>query len=90
MKYNAANSNIIELSKEVIHMFDFVGFKKYLEENGYKQKFVAQKANINETAFSAIATGKIKCSLENYIAICQALSVPLGKFISNTNQAAVS
>lgn len=66
-------------------MFDYVAFKKYLDDNGYKQKYVAQKANINEANFSAIVTGKNKCSLENYVAICQALKVKFGAFI-NTDE----
>ena len=63
-------------------MFDYIAFKKYLDDNGYKQKYVAQKANINEANFSAIVTGKNKCSLENYVAICQVLQVKFGTFIN--------
>ncbi len=70
-------------------MFDYIAFKKYLDDNGYKQKFVAQKANINETNFSAIVTGKNKCSLENYVAICQALKLKFGTFINLPEQTAM-
>lgn len=63
-------------------MFDYTAFKQYLEDNGYKQKFIAQRAGINEAAFSAIVTGKIKCSLENYVGICKALDLPFGSFIN--------
>ncbi|MBQ9498275.1 MAG: helix-turn-helix domain-containing protein [Selenomonadaceae bacterium] len=41
-----------------------------------------KKPTINEANFSAIVTGKNKCSLENYIAICQALKVKFGTFIN--------
>ena len=69
-------------------MIDYLAFKQYLDDNGYKQKFVAQKANINEAAFSAIVNGKNKCSLENYISICRALNLPLGVFINDEDSAA--
>lgn len=70
-------------------MFDFVAFKKYIEENGIKQKFVAQQAQIADATLSAIATGRVKCSLESYVAICKALSVPFGMFLDTDIQPAV-
>ncbi len=69
-------------------MFDFVALKKFIEDNGYKQKFVAQKADVSENAFSAILLGKMKCSLETYVSICRVLNVPLGTFINFPNIAA--
>ena len=66
-------------------MFDFVAFKAYLDENGIKQNFVAQKAQIADATLSAIATGRAKCTLENYVNICKALAVPFGKFIDANN-----
>lgn len=67
-------------------MFNYVAFKQYLNENGIKQKFIAQKTDIREFTFSAIVTGKIKCSLENYVNICKALEVPLGTFIDDLDE----
>lgn len=62
-------------------MFDYINFKKFLDENGFKQKFIAQKAQITESAMSDILTGRRKCSLEEYVNICQVLKMPFGKFI---------
>lgn len=64
-------------------MFDCAGFKNYLEENGYKQKFIAAKINVTEASLSAILTGRMKCSLETYVNICHALEIPFGKFIKD-------
>lgn len=69
-------------------MFDFVAFKKFIEDNGYKQKFIAQKADVSETALSSILSGKAKCSLETYVNICKALDVPLGTFLCDPDIAA--
>lgn len=69
-------------------MFDFVAFKKFIEDNGYKQKFIAQKADVSEAMFSAILSGKAKCSLETYVNICKTLEVPLGTFLRNPDIAA--
>ena len=69
-------------------MFDFVSFKKFIEDNGYKQKFIAQKADVSEAVFSAILSGKTKCSLETYVNICKALDVPFGTFLRDPNIAA--
>lgn len=64
-------------------MFDYTGLKNYLEENGYKQKFIAAKLDITESALSAILNGKIKCSLETYVNFCRVLEIPFGKFIKD-------
>lgn len=63
-------------------MFDYINFKQYLEDNGYKQKFIAAKINLDETSLSDILRGKRKCSLENYVNICRVLNLPFGKFIN--------
>lgn len=65
-------------------MFDYIAFKKYLEDNGLKQRFVAQQVKITDAVLSAILTGRTKCSLENYVTICQTLSLPFGSFIKDT------
>ena len=62
-------------------MFDYNGLKEYLENNGIKQSFVATKINISPAMLNAILTGRVKCSLESYVAICKTLDFPLGKFL---------
>ena len=63
-------------------MFDFNKLKQYLDDNGIKQAFIAQKLNLTEATFSAIITGRTKCSLDNYVNICFVLGVPFGEFIN--------
>ena len=62
-------------------MFDYIAFKQYLDDNGIKQKFIAQQAQIADTVLSSILNGRYKCSLENYVNICRALALPFGSFI---------
>ncbi|MBR4641546.1 MAG: helix-turn-helix transcriptional regulator [Selenomonadaceae bacterium] len=69
-------------------MFDYVAFKSYIEENGLKQKFLAQRLGVSEQTLSGILSGRVKCSLEIYVGICRALSLPLGKFINEPDTAA--
>lgn len=71
-------------------MFDYVAFKNYLEENGYKQKFIAQKINLTDAVFSAIVTGKTRCSLEAYVGICKTLMVPFGTFLNTDDSTQLS
>lgn len=68
-------------------MFDYIGFKNYLEEKGYKQRFIAAKADITEIALSEILNGRRKCSLENYVKFCRVLGLPFGQFINTATSA---
>ena len=65
------------------YMFDINSLRAYIAESGIKQKVIARKAGINESAFSLIMTGKRKCSAEEYARICFALGVPAQTFIRN-------
>lgn len=69
-------------------MFDYEALRKYLEDNGLKQKFISQKTGIAESTLSAILSGKRKCSLDEYITLCQSLSVPFSTFINSSESAA--
>ena len=64
-------------------MFDYIALKQYLDDKGLKQKFIAEKTGISETALSAILAGKRKCSLDEYIKLCQFLAVPFMSFTNN-------
>lgn len=63
-------------------MFDRNAVKKMIEDNGIKQKAVAERADITERQFSLILSGKRKCDIEEYVRICMALNVPVTTFIS--------
>ena len=69
-------------------MFDRVAFKKYIDDNGIKQAFIAQKLNLSEATFSAIVTGRVKFPLEAYVELCRLLRVPFRTFIADPDTAA--
>ena len=50
-----------------------VQIRKYIEENGLKQVYVARKAGIDEGVFNAILCGRTKLSVERLQAISKAL-----------------
>lgn len=55
--------------------------KDYLEENGIKQAFVAEKANITPSQMSDICNKGRSIDCATYYKICRALNVPLEKFL---------
>lgn len=55
--------------------------RTYLEENGLKQKTVAQKAGVPNSTFNAILNGKRTLYAEDLRAICLALNVSPELFI---------
>jgi len=55
--------------------------KNLITEKGYRQKFVAKKIGLTESAFSAILSGKRKCGLEAYARLCMFLEVPFDYFV---------
>lgn len=72
-------------------MFDRNAIKKMIEEKGYKQKVIAEKAEITERQLSLILSGKRKCDVEEYVRICSALGVPIATFIfESTKQTSAS
>ncbi len=62
-------------------MFDRKAMKKMITEKGYKQKIIAERAQISERQLSLILSGKRKCDVEEYVRICTALEVPIQTFI---------
>lgn len=55
--------------------------RNYIDENGYKQKVIAEKAGISVVTFNAIMNGKRTLYAEDLKAICIALNVSPEKFI---------
>lgn len=62
-------------------MFQYWRLKQFIEERGLIQKFVAQKTGIEEVALSNILNGRQRCSLENYVKLCNFFNVPFDSFI---------
>lgn len=54
--------------------------KKYLDENGIKYSFVAEKIGMPMNMFSPLLSGKRKMSAEEYLLICNAIGVDAGYF----------
>lgn len=54
---------------------------EYLRDNGIKQEYVAEKANLSSVAMSNLANGKRGLDVEEYVRICQALGVSTDLFM---------
>lgn len=55
--------------------------KKYIDENGIIQSFVAERANMRTDAFSNAMNGKRKITIDEYVRICGALRQPASRFL---------
>ena len=55
--------------------------KIYLENKGIKQKFVADKTGLSESAMSDFCNEKRKVDAVEYYLICKALQLPLDYFL---------
>ena len=69
-------------------MFQYWRLKQFIEERGLIQKFVAQKTGIEEVALSNILNGRQRCSLENYVKLCNFFNVPFDSFIDTVVEGA--
>ena len=49
--------------------------KEYIESNGLKQTFVAEKSGIDIATLNAILNGKIRLTVDRLKLICEALDV---------------
>ena len=58
--------------------------KEYLEINGVKQSFVAEKAGIDNAIFNNILNGKQRLTVDRLLLICKALNVK-PEFFLNEN-----
>lgn len=56
--------------------------KKYIEEIGLKQKYIASETNIDESRLCLILQGKRNMKAGEYANICKALKVPMDKFLT--------
>lgn len=63
-------------------MFDRIKLQDYIENIGVKQKTISQKTGISETALCNILSGKRKCEVNEFLAICKAIRVSPTKFIA--------
>lgn len=61
--------------------FNHCAMRLHIEKSGIKQKYVANKANIDESSLSLILNGKRKCAVDEYLRLCSALDVTFSEFI---------
>lgn len=73
------------MKKEGDKMFNFKKMKSFFEEQGVKQKFIAQKTGIAEATLSLIMQGKRKYTIEEYVKICKFAGCSFDAFIDNEN-----
>lgn len=62
--------------------------KKYLVENGISQSFVSEKTGIKRGTLNYMLNGSRRICVDEYVAICQALSIPFDYFIDMSNKSA--
>ena len=55
--------------------------RNYLDENGIKRTFLAQRVGMSDSALSDALNEKRKIYAEEYYLICKALNVPMSKFV---------
>ena len=60
--------------------------KEYLDQNGTKYSFVAEKANIPAPVMSIILSGNRDIKILEYYRICKVLQVPFEKFIEEEEE----
>lgn len=66
-------------------MYVYEKVRAYIDNQGYKQVTVAQKAGISKTTFNAIMNGKRTMYADDLSAICIALNVSPEMFIEVGN-----
>lgn len=57
--------------------------KGYVDEKGLSQKLIAENMNTTESKVSLLLNGKCRMTVDNYIALCKAMAVPITKFIKD-------
>lgn len=55
--------------------------KEYIQERGIMQRFLAEKAGIDDSKMSKILNGARDIGLIEYYKVCQALGVPMETFV---------
>lgn len=60
--------------------------KEYIDSNNIPQNRLAKRAGMDEVQLCRSLSGKRKLTVEEYANICDALCVPLERFIRQSNQ----
>lgn len=62
--------------------------KKYIDERGIKQTFIAQQTGMSDSVISDIFSRGRKIEVTEYYKICQALGVPFETFLKDEEEVA--
>ena len=57
--------------------------REYIVEKDLSQKIIAENMNTSEARLSLMLTGKRRMTVDDYIAICKAISVPPTRFLND-------
>ena len=60
--------------------------RKYIETNNVPQNKLAEKSGVGKVQLCRVLRGQRKLSVEEYVNICDALCVPLERFIFQSNR----
>lgn len=60
---------------------DVQEIKRYIDESGMKQKYIAGRAGLAESQLCMILQEKRRLGASEYVRICQALDVPFDRFV---------
>ena len=60
--------------------------KKYLDDNGIKQKYLVDKTGLTSSIVSDICIHDRKIEVTEYHKICQALGLPLDYFLKESDE----
>lgn len=63
--------------------------KRYLDDNGIKQTYLAQKLGLFDSTVSDMLSGKRNITAVEYYKICKAINVPMEKFVEEELEAEV-
>lgn len=55
--------------------------KKYIEEKGITEDYLAKETGISEEKINDICSGKIKIDVCDYVLICKALDISIEYFV---------
>jgi len=71
----------------VVSLLFGIKIKTYLDDNGIRYTHVSEKTGIPMDILSLLLSGKRKVEAAEYLAICDALKVPLTKFADDVMSA---
>jgi transcriptional regulator with XRE-family HTH domain len=57
--------------------------REYIVGKDLSQKIIAENMNISEARLSLMLTGKRRMTVDDYLAICKAISVPPIRFLND-------